>query len=52
MPETVMEFETRASLHQLLHEIEEYLKLKYKYKKSDVKSPRSRNKKAKKMEKT
>ncbi len=55
LPETHEEFETRASLHQLLHEIEEYLKLKYKYKKSDVKSPRSRRKlkqkKEKKMEK-
>lgn len=51
LPKTHEEFETRASLHQLLHEIEEYLKLKYKYKKSDVKSPRTKLKKEKKMEK-
>lgn len=51
LPETQEEFETRANLHQLLHELEEYLKLKYKYKKSDVKHPRTRWRKKKKMEK-
>ena len=50
LPENHEEFETRASLHQLLHEIEEYLKLKYKYKKSDVKNSKIKQKKAKKME--
>lgn len=52
LPKTQEEFETRASLYQLLHELEEYLKLKYEYKKSDVKSPRTRWTKKKKMEKT
>lgn len=49
LPETQEEFETRANLYQLLHELEEYLKLKYKYKKSDVKHPRTRWRKKKKM---
>ncbi|MBO1004324.1 aromatic acid exporter family protein [Pseudogracilibacillus auburnensis] len=37
LPATQEEFETRASLYQLLHEIEEYLLLKSKFKKSDIK---------------
>lgn len=37
LPETQEEFETRSSLYQLLFLIEEYLKLKNKFKKSDVK---------------
>ncbi|MGM8213351.1 aromatic acid exporter family protein [Virgibacillus sp. W0430] len=36
LPKTKEEFETRASLYQLLHEIEEYLLIKKKFKKSDV----------------
>jgi len=36
LPETQEEFETRASLYQLLFLIEEYLKLKNKFKKTDV----------------
>ncbi|GIO21860.1 aromatic acid exporter family protein [Oceanobacillus sp. J11TS1] len=36
LPETQEEFETRAHLFQLLHEIEEYLIIKNKFKKSDV----------------
>lgn len=36
LPETREEFETRAYLFQLLHEIEEYLIIKNKFKKSDV----------------
>ncbi|MGM8365075.1 aromatic acid exporter family protein [Virgibacillus sp. W0181] len=36
LPATKEEFETRASLFQLLHEIEEYLLIKKKFKKSDV----------------
>src|SRR5690625_1687611 len=37
LPETQEEFETRSSLYQLLFLIEKYLKLKNKYKRSDVK---------------
>lgn len=36
LPTTQDEFETRASLHQLLREIEDYLILKNKFKKSDI----------------
>ncbi|MFC4558749.1 aromatic acid exporter family protein [Virgibacillus kekensis] len=36
LPETQEEFETRANLFRLLHEIEDYLLLKKKFKKSDV----------------
>lgn len=36
LPTTQDEFETRASLHQLLREIEDYLILKSKFKKSDI----------------
>src|SRR5699024_2391449 len=36
LPETLEEFETRSSLFQLLFEIEEYLVLKSKFKKSDI----------------
>ncbi len=36
LPETREAFETRAHLFQLLHEIEEYLIIKNKFKKSDV----------------
>lgn len=52
LPQSQDEFETRASLYQLLHEIEEYLKLKYKYKKSDVSTLKQKPKKEKKMEKS
>lgn len=45
LPTTQDEFETRASLFQLLHEIEEYLTLKSKFKKSDVKRKQRREKK-------
>lgn len=51
LPETQEEFETRASLYQLLHEMEEYLKLKHKFKKPDVSSLRQRPKKEKKKKK-
>ncbi|WP_373892715.1 aromatic acid exporter family protein [Virgibacillus natechei] len=37
LPQTQEEFETRANLFRLLHEIEDYLNLKRKYKKSDIK---------------
>jgi len=37
LPETQDEFETRANLFQLMHELEEYLILKRNFKKSDVK---------------
>ncbi|AXI09408.1 hypothetical protein CUC15_10965 [Oceanobacillus zhaokaii] len=37
LPTTRDEFETRSNLFQLLHEAEDYLKIKQKYKKSDVK---------------
>ncbi|OZU90028.1 hypothetical protein CIL03_02510 [Virgibacillus indicus] len=37
LPATLEEFETRANLFRLLHEIEDYLLIKKKYKKSDVK---------------
>jgi uncharacterized membrane protein YgaE (UPF0421/DUF939 family) len=36
LPTTTEEFETRANLYRLLHEIEDYLILKKKFKKSDV----------------
>ncbi|GAB3052362.1 aromatic acid exporter family protein [Virgibacillus ainsalahensis] len=36
LPETREEFEIRANLFRLLHEIEDYLILKMKYKKSDI----------------
>ncbi|HLR62466.1 MAG TPA: aromatic acid exporter family protein [Lentibacillus sp.] len=36
LPKTQEEFETRANLFRLLHEIEDYLLLKKKFKKSDV----------------
>ena len=38
LPATKEEFETRANLFQLLHEIEDYLLLKQKFKESDVKT--------------
>lgn len=38
LPTTRKDFETRANLFQLLHEIEDYLILKSKFKKTDVKS--------------
>lgn len=44
LPETRDEFETRANLFQMLHELEEYLMLKHKYKKSDVKKRKRRMK--------
>jgi len=37
LPETRDEFETRANLFQIMHELEEYLRIKHKFKKSDVK---------------
>lgn len=37
LPATQEEFETRANLYRLLHELESYLKIKQKFKKSDVK---------------
>ncbi|MBY7143425.1 aromatic acid exporter family protein [Virgibacillus sp. NKC19-3] len=37
LPQTQEEFETRANLFRLLHDIEDYLNLKRKYKKSDIK---------------
>lgn len=42
LPTTKEEFETRASLFQLLHEIEEYLLIKKKFKKSDVERKKGR----------
>lgn len=36
LPTTREDFETRANLYRLLHEIEEYLTIKSKYKKSDM----------------
>lgn len=36
LPTTQMEFETKANLFRLLHEIEDYLIIKRKFKKSDV----------------
>lgn len=51
LPLSQEEFETRASLHQLLHELEEYLILKSKFKKTDVlvrqKKERKKDKKSK-----
>lgn len=47
LPETLEEFETRSSLFQLLYEIEEYLVLKSKFKKSDVKKTTKKRKAAK-----
>src|SRR5699024_7462346 len=44
LQETRDEFETRANLFQMLHELEEYLMLKHKYKKSDVKKRKRRMK--------
>lgn len=48
LPITQEEFETRASLHQLLHEIEEYLILKSKFKKSDLILKRKKGRKRRK----
>src|SRR5699024_3637872 len=45
LPQTQEEFETRASLFQLIHELEEYLKLKQKYKKPDVRKLNLKRKK-------
>lgn len=42
LPVTRDEFETRANLFQMLHELEEYLMLKHKYKKSDVNQNRKK----------
>ncbi|HLR54559.1 MAG TPA: aromatic acid exporter family protein [Pseudogracilibacillus sp.] len=47
LPETLEEFETRSSLFQLLFEIEEYLVLKSKFKKSDVQKTYKKRKAAK-----
>ncbi|WP_206207778.1 aromatic acid exporter family protein [Virgibacillus profundi] len=38
LPTSREEFETRANLYRLLHEIEDYLRIKRKYKKSDIKT--------------
>ncbi|QKY69277.1 aromatic acid exporter family protein [Lentibacillus sp. CBA3610] len=45
LPKTIEEFETRANLFRLLHEIEDYLLLKKKFKKSDVKEKKANKKK-------
>ncbi|SFD52368.1 Uncharacterized membrane protein YgaE, UPF0421/DUF939 family [Lentibacillus persicus] len=45
LPETQEEFETRANLFRLLHEIEDYLLLKKKFKKSDVNEKKVKRKK-------
>ncbi|WP_077330194.1 aromatic acid exporter family protein [Virgibacillus siamensis] len=42
LPVTRKEFETRANLFRLLHEIEDYLLLKKKFKESDVKRKKSK----------
>ncbi len=42
LPSTQDEFETRANLFRLLHDIEDYLLLKSKFKKSDVKKKREK----------
>lgn len=42
LPTTQEEFETRSNLYQLLHEIEQYLTLKSRFKKSGVSQKRSR----------
>lgn len=47
LPETLEEFETRSSLFQLLYEIEEYLELKSKFKKADVKKTQKKGKTSK-----
>lgn len=44
LPETQEEFETRANLFRLLHEIEDYLILKSKFKKSDLKQRKKKRK--------
>lgn len=44
LPKTQEEFETRASLFQLIHEMEAYLKLKNRFKKPDVKKLNKRKK--------
>jgi len=46
LPTTQEEFETKANLFQLLHEIEEYLILKSKFKKSDLLNRKKTAKKA------
>lgn len=47
LPETMEEFETRSSLFQLLYEIEAYLTLKSKFKKSDIKTTQKKGRKIK-----
>ncbi len=47
LPETREEFETRANLFRLLHEIEDYLLLKQKFKKSDIQHKKEAKSKAK-----
>lgn len=42
LPETQSEFETRANLFQLLFEIEQYLLIKNKFKRSDIKEKKKR----------
>lgn len=44
LPKTQEEFETRANLFRLLHEIEDYLLIKKKFKDSDVSQKRGRTK--------
>ncbi len=45
LPTTQEEFETRASLFQLLYDIEEYLMLKSKFKKTDIHTKQKKQKK-------
>ncbi|WP_249871940.1 aromatic acid exporter family protein [Oceanobacillus saliphilus] len=42
LPTTQEEFETRANLFQLMHEIEDYLMIKKKFKESDIKHPKKK----------
>lgn len=48
LPTTREEFETRANLFQLLHEIEDYLVIKNKFKESDISFIHNRKKKTEK----
>jgi len=42
LPETQAEFETKANLFQLLHEMEQYLLIKSKFKRSDISDKKKR----------
>lgn len=48
LPKTHEEFETRSSLFQLLYEIEDYLTLKSKFKKSDITTVQKKGRRSKK----